>query len=224
MNRKILWLSGLLALALTPWTEAMAAAYWIRLKDANGAIISGVVAGFSYNKTPVATQGSCVDGGQIPGTNVTIPANALGTHPDLFFNNGIPNVLICRTQSNKPISGQNVPSGTSQCLDNATNVAGLSQSITTKAGDYTITFNSTPANILDSNGCTASDEPTYNRTYTLTGPGIGGNDITIPGSVTNAYWVVNQVHANPEPGSLALLIAGLTGMGLLFGSRRHAVL
>jgi len=215
MNRKAYWLSPLLVLALAPWTNAMADGYWIRLKDANGALVSGVTGGFSYNKTTqIATQGVCQEGTAVV-VNVNIPANALGTqHPALEFNTNVvvQKPLICRTQSFKEISGRTVPAGTKQCLDNGTNVSGVNGTLKTKSGQYTLQFHSTPANILASNGCATNAEPTYNRNFTITGPN-GFN-------VSNTYWVVNNVHAVPEPGSLSLLLAGLCGgLGLLWWSR-----
>lgn len=217
MNRKKLWLSGLLMLALAPWTEAMADAYWIRLKDANGNLVNGVTGGFSYTRgaTEVSAQGSCAEGPVVV-VNVNIPANALGPqHPALQFNTNVvaPKPLICRTQSLKAVSGKEVPPGTKQCLDNGTNVSGVLGTLAVKSGQYRLTFNSTTTNILASNGCSTNDEPTYTRTFTITGPN-GFN-------VSNAYWVVNQVHAAPEPGSLSLLFAGLGGLGLLWWTRRN---
>lgn len=217
MNGKSFWLSGLLVLALTPWAEAMADGYWIRLKDSNGTLINGVTGGFSYTKpaTPIAGQGACQEGDVVV-VNVNVPAKP-SAYPALQFNANVvaQKSLLCRTQSFKPISGQNVPAGTRQCLDNGTNVSGVSGSLTTKNGNYKLTFNSTPANVLSSNGCTANNEPTYNRTYTITD--TSNNSVVGSGN----YWVVNQVHAAPEPGSLSLFFAGLGGLGLLWWRRRR---
>lgn len=217
MNTNKAWLPVLLILVLMPWTQAMADGYWIRLKDANGSLVPGVTGGFSYtNATQIAGQGVCNAGSQVV-VNISIPADALGVqHPALAFNANVVNQqpLLCRTQSLKPVSGALVPAGTKQCLDNGTNLAGVLGSLTTKDGQYTLTFNSTTSNILASNGCSANDEPTYNRTFTITGPS-GFN-------VTNAYQVVNQVHAAPEPGSLPLMFIGLGGLAMMWRIRSRA--
>jgi hypothetical protein len=231
MKKKTLWLSGMLALALAPWTEAMADGYWIRLKDANGSLVPGVTGGFSYNKPaiPIQNQGDCAAGNVVV-VNVLVPANALGQGvPQLQFNTNVvaQKPLICRTHSWKEISGKEWPAGTKQCLDNGTNVAGVSGSLKTKSGQYTLTFHSTDADVLDKNGCgdnndnnppitlmpANSFEPSYNRTFTITGP----NGFTYSGN----YWVVNQVHANPEPGTLPLLMISMSAMGLLAWKRKR---
>lgn len=231
MNRKTYWLSALLALALTPWTDAMADGYWIRFKDANGTLIPGVTGGFSYaNPTQIADQGVCQEDGQTVVVNITIPANAIGNPQEIVFNTNLvaPKPLICRTHSWKDVSGARIPPGTKQCLDNATHVSGVSGTIKTGKGQpYTLQFQSDAANILTRNGCgnnnenpppitftpTGDFEPSYHRAFTITGPGNF--------SLSGAYWVVNQVHATPEPGSLVLLLAGLGGFGLLSWSRRR---
>lgn len=167
------------ALALSAYSSASFASYFFFLKDGGTQVGDGI---------------------NLSGT-LTVPENALGTHPELTFS--VPESL----QTSQVWMAKPGTKGNVECINMGTNAVGLNQTIpSTSSPDYTLTL--TVDASATSSGC-VNGNPAPVRTATISGPGFNWN---------GNYHLYNTASI-PEPGSLALLGLGLGA--LAFSKRRR---
>ena len=170
------------ALILSAYSSASFAGYFFFLKNNNQQVGDGV---------------------NLSGT-LTVPENALGTHPALTF--VIPATLqTSQVWMNKAGTEENL-----ECINMGMNTVGLTETIQsgTPTTGYTLTL--TVDASATSVGC-ASGNPAPVRVALITGPANF--------SWNGNYHLYNNTASIPEPGSLALLGLGLSA--LVFVNRRR---
>jgi hypothetical protein len=213
MSIKGLLGTALAGILLVTWGGADADTYKVRLYNPATTLWVTGTAEFTVDRNAVLGQGTCI-------TVDRSAANAFNVTELIVTDNGVNvtfsgklDATICRSQSKEEAKILNGTQVQLQCLDNGVNLAWVTGTLSKTVGvvPYTLTTRG-PVGGAWTNGCTASNEPVIAKNYDLAKGGRTG----ITPIVTNGnYGVPNQIHANPEPGSFMLILAGFGSMGLL---------
>jgi hypothetical protein len=107
--------------------------------------------------------------------------------------------------------------GTMECLDQGSNFAGVSTGASPLlSGKYKLEFG-----FLFTDGCGSANNglPTFSRSANLRDENNPENEIIV---FNGLYHIFNEQNPVPEPGSIALLAAGVAGLLTLAWGRRRS--